>query len=314
MNQNPNPKILFLNHHKSQCGVYEYGVRLYTILKDSQQYNVSYKEVGNAEDYNQIPFATYKVIIYNYHMSTMNWLHHGNITKQSVNVGILHECAVNLFHHTWNIDPYATHGVPRPLIHEFDGILRSSNPKIHEFVHYGQEKNVPIIGSFGFGFTNKGFDKIVSYVNEQYDHAIIKLLMPFATYGDSNGSLSTQVARLCKEKNTKPNIEVVICHEYFDNHDILYFLASNNVNMFLYDTMHGRGISSVIDYALSVQTPICISDSYMFRHMYDDRICAYKTSIEDSIKNSQLLLPRYRTLWNKQNALETLESYLVTMI
>jgi len=306
--------ILFLNHTRSQCGVYEYGVRLYDILKDSKQYTFTYKELSNAGDYAQIPFSEYKVIIYNYHMSTMSWLHHSNITRESINVGILHECAVNLFHHVWNIDPYAHYGVPRPLIHEFDGMIRSSNPKVHEFLQYGQDKNLPIIGSFGFGFTNKGFDKIVSYVNEQYDHAIIKLLMPFATYGDAHGALSTQVAHHCMEKNTKPGIEIRICHEYFDNHDILYFLASNNVNMFLYDTMHGRGISSVIDYALSVQTPLCISDSYMFRHIYDDSICAYKTSIEDCMKNSQLWLPRYRTMWNKKHAMETLESYLVNMI
>ena len=38
----------------------------------------------------------------------------------------------------------------------------------------------------------------------------------------------------------------------------LYFLKSNSMNIFLYDTMVGRGTSSVIDYALSVNTPCLV--------------------------------------------------------
>ena len=37
----------------------------------------------------------------------------------------------------------------------------------------------------------------------------------------------------------------------------------------MYDSMVGRGISSTIDYALSVKKPLGISDSYMFRNIYD---------------------------------------------
>ena len=50
--------------------------------------------------------------------------------------------------------------------------------------------------------------------------------------------------------------------------------------------MHGRGISSAIDYAISVKKPIGISDSYMFRNIYNDSICLYKVSIEECLQNS----------------------------
>lgn len=55
--------------------------------------------------------------------------------------------------------------------------------------------------------------------------------------------------------------------------------------------MYGRGISSVIDYAISVNKPFIISDSYMFRNVYSDDICAYKTDINTGIENSHKLLP-----------------------
>ena len=78
----------------------------------------------------------------------------------------------------------------------------------------------------------------------------------------------------------------MISHEFFSEMDLLKFLHSNTINIFLYDTIPGAGLSSVIDYALSVKKPLGISDSNMFRHIYSDEICLYKVSIEHCIKNS----------------------------
>ena len=54
--------------------------------------------------------------------------------------------------------------------------------------------------------------------------------------------------------------------------------------------MHGRGISSTIDYDISVKRPLAISDSYMFRHIYSHDICVYKVNIDDAINNSKKIL------------------------
>ncbi len=51
--------------------------------------------------------------------------------------------------------------------------------------------------------------------------------------------------------------------------------------------MNGRGLSSVIDYAISVKKPIGISNSNMFRHIYSDEICLYKNSIQYCIDNEK---------------------------
>ena len=68
--------------------------------------------------------------------------------------------------------------------------------------------------------------------------------------------------------------------DFVNENDLLIFLQSNTMNIFLYDNLHGRGISSTIDYALSVRRPLGISDSFMFRHIYSDEICLYKNSIQ----------------------------------
>jgi hypothetical protein len=91
-----------------------------------------------------------------------------------------------------------------------------------------------------------------------------------------------QILTKCIEYNTN-KLKIFITYDFFTNEDLLYFLKSNTMNIFLYDLMPDRGISSVIDYALSVDTPIGISDSHMFRHIYSDDICLYNTNIHDCI-------------------------------
>jgi hypothetical protein len=58
------------------------------------------------------------------------------------------------------------------------------------------------------------------------------------------------------------------------------------MNLFLYDSLEGKGIASVTDYALSVRTPFAISDSTMFKHLYSDEVCVYKRPIRVCMKHS----------------------------
>ena len=115
-------------------------------------------------------------------------------------------------------------------------------------------------------------------VNEQYDKAIIKFVIPIAHFDPY--PMINQIKQKCMSENIKSDIVLMISHEFFTNEEILFFLKSNTMNLFLYDEMIGRGISSTIDYAISVKRPFCISNSYMFRNIYSDQICVYKNSIQ----------------------------------
>ena len=110
--------------------------------------------------------------------------------------------------------------------------------------------------------------------------------MPFAYYDPNSKNNFEIVYSKCLQFNIKSGIKLIITTSFFSIEDILYFLKSNTMNIFLYDKMDGRGISSVIDYALSVDTPLGISDSYMFRHIYSDDICLYKSSIFNCFQKS----------------------------
>ena len=298
--------LLFLNHEKSQCGVYNYGVRLYDIWKKSENITFTYKEINTLDDYNVIVFDDYKYILYNYHPTTMKWLSSDTITNNTINIGILHECSPNMFHYCINTQSDIT----RPIFTDIPISIISTNDNIIHFLNYGMDSNIPIIGSFGFGFTNKGFDKIIKYTNEQYDEAIVKIIMPYSEFGDKTGEISRQISKLCNNLEIKPTIKVMIIHDFLDDNDILHFLSKNTINVFLYDYMYGRGISSAIDFALSVDTPLAISDSYMFRHIYDDSICLYKTLFQDCMSNSIPIIKKYRDIYSHKNSIEFIENYI----
>ena len=316
-------KVLFLNNVNQQCGVYQYGKRLYDILKTSKLVNYIYIEINCENDYvasilNNAPGI--HSIIYNYHVSTMSWLTNTNIQRKVKNIGILHESPGHLFDIICSIDPneqelYNKYAIPRPIYENVDKLLQNYTPStssIKAFIEYSEE-GVPIFGSFGFGFLNKGFDKIVKIVNQQYDAAIIKFIIPGAHFDGNRDVTNSLMEKLCQNVPRKPAIKLMITNEFVSNEDILLFLKSNTMNIFLYDDMRGMGISSTIDYALSVKKPLGISNSYMFRHIYSDKICLYKNSIANCIKNSVQYYNGFLEEYSDNKILQKFEKILNTV-
>ena len=313
--------VLFLNHKVENCGVYQYGKRVNEILQKNMQIKYIYKEIDSYQEYCNIlqDNAGIMAIIYNYHVSTMTWLNSSNIQRVVKNIGIPHESPDNLFDIVCNIDPNAPEranvfSLPRPIYENIEEIVNvtTSNETIDNFINKYTDINIPIFGSFGFGFDNKGFDKIIKIINEQYDTAIIKFVIPIAHF-DPDPNRINRMRDICIHANSKPGIILMISHDFFSNTDILKFLKSNTMNIFLYDTMYGRGISSTIDYAISVKKPLGISDSYMFRHIYSDEICLYKNSINDCMIKSTKYLAKFLDEYSHNNIINKFEQILNTI-
>jgi len=273
-------KVLFLNHKKRQCGVYQYGMRLYDILLKTKDIQYIYEEVEIIEDYRCVlsNHSDIDLIIYNYCGATMNYLNRDTIQKNVKNLCILHESAdISFFDFHINICSLEDY-VPRPIFENIESIL---NKPIHNsFITQYTDTNIPIFGSFGFGFDNKGFGRLVKMVNDQYDNAVIKLLIPSADFGPKREEM-TYLIQNCQSQISKSGIQLIVSHDFLTNEEVLQFLNSNTMNLFLYDELAERqGFSSVIDYVLSLNKPFGISNSHMFRHIYDDSVCVYNNSIE----------------------------------
>jgi hypothetical protein len=313
-------KVIFINHSKKQCGVYQYGLRVYNILKKCDTINYIYKEVSNLDEYYSYINENndYSTIIYNYHVATLYWLNRDNIQKKTKNIAILHECQNNMFDITYDIDPNindttTNFSIPRPIfenINELTENITYSSKLSEEFINYRKD-NIPIFSSFGFGFDFKGFDKIVKIINEKYDNAIIKLVIPVADFDNNKESTVNEAKNRCLQNNIKPNIKLMISHEFLSNEEILKFLSQSTLNIFLYDKLEGRGISSAIDYALSVKKPLAISDSCMFRNIYSDEICLYKTPINKIIDNSVKYCEKFLVQYSNINLINKLKKIIL---
>ena len=290
--------ILFVNHKQEQCGVYQYGKRVADILITDNRYNMTYIEVDNDCEFNNSVNHINNIIIYNWHPSTMPWL-----TSNIVNQHKQRSKQLMIYHETY---------IPAHL--NFDAVLMtdlSENISLKQYslprplfeIDLPKTKNEKIkFGSFGFGFTNKGFEKITHLINTKYDEATVHLHIPNAYFGDPNSVISNSIINRCKDIITKPNIDLIITTEFLSNHEILKFLNDNDVNIFLYDDLGGRGLSSTIDYALSVNTPLVINNSNMFRHILSDKpgLSIDFNDIETIIKNGTEPLLHFRAKWSNK--------------
>ena len=288
-------KILFTNHTQQQCGVYQYGKRVSDILIKDTRYSFFYCETDTylefVEKLNEI---NPDVIIYNWHPSTMQWLT-SDITKNLKNVKQLF-----IFHEVTFPSNFKSDGfIMSDLSEDGDKKFSILRP-IFEKTIEKSKNNIPIIGSFGFGFQNKGFERICQLVNSEFDNAIIHLHITNAFFGDANGNISNKVIQQCKNTITKENIKLIITTNFITNDEILEFLNKNTVNMFLYDDMPGRGLSSTIDYAVSVDTPLIVNNSNMFRHLLSDRpeISIENNSINDILNMGIESVQHFRKKWS----------------
>jgi len=289
---------IFINSSEPRCGVYQYGIRIYNSIKD--RLCIDYAEAGTLEEYLKATKGYEKVLI-NYYFTLFHFLNKSNQDESVQYFYIDHSDPFNDVRpgKKINNDPNHIDGIPRPLLFNDTSTYPPTNLEN------------PIIGSFGFGFLHKSFERLVEMVQSQFDTATIRLLIPGAFWGDEHSHQARVTAERCRSIITKPGITLSVCHDFLPDEEVFKFLQGNDLNMFLYPPFPpNRPCSSVPDYALGVNRPIAISDSEMFRHIYDDSICLYKTPIRTIIQNGPVFNKKFRDLWSKDAMVSSIQKHL----
>lgn len=294
--------ILFVNSSVPNCGVHQFGKRTYDIIKHSSKYAFPY--ITDLRQY-QPTFDTYKpkAVIFNYHPSTIDWVNHDFLRTIPVpKLALYHEVPITGFDYYIHLDPTK---------------FESSNNFVTGRPLFNYKNDFPLpeittIGSFGFGFDNKGYTRIVDMVNNEYDTAIIRFHIPYAHFGDSDGRNARRLADSIRATNRKNSIRIDITHHFMDDNELLNWLAQNTVNCFFFDNMYGRGISSSTDYALSVQRPIAITNNWMHRHIRNAQptITIDNAPLKWIVANGNTPLEPYQQLWSNENLIKDYERIL----
>ena len=306
--------ILIVNHTEKQCGVYQYGKRIGSILENSTNHKFVYLEMNSHQDLDdKIDEYNPHSIIYNWTGGTMSW-----VTPQTVD--ILRQKNIKqllLVHNTWNYSKFFDAYLHQhPYWKDIDNVNFAIPRPLPFYVKkkYERKNNYIRIGSFGFGLVNKHFDEVCRIVNEQFkdQNVELNLHLTSGTFAGSNQNIHL-VSQLCHQNITSSNIILNITTDFISDENLLYFLGGNDLNIFFYENYHEyNGISSVIDYALSVQKPIAINKSSMYQHILDvtPSICVEDNSLVTIMKNGFTPLQEKYDSWTNDKFIHTLETII----
>ncbi len=307
--------VLYLNHSTKTCGVYQYGLAVFNIISKSKKYNFVYRETDSFDDYQDVlKEQSWSGIVYNYIRDTMPWLNAVNLQRFLPNWFLYHDGgAIFDIDEKFIInsnpgDIYSGtmygRGIPRPL-------------KEHMLLPKNPVRDIPVISSFGFGFHHKCFPDIIELVQSQLDDAIIRMVITNAFFGDRDGTITRAIASNLFKLVRKPGIKLDIRTSYMEEDELLLFLNDSDLNIFCYkpnDIHIASGISSVIDYALSVNTNIAITKCCMFRHIYHGDIDVNITPLKQIMHGPTDHFDNLRVKWCNNNLLTTFENIIDTSI
>lgn len=266
--------VYFINSKQKECGVYQYGVRLWDAIKDANL-DIKYFEISSSEEFLSLDFSDVSIVFFNWIEGGSNgpfaWYTHSLAehlkTKNIQTVSILH--THNYFSTTFDNfidqDPSVS-GIPRPL-YAYD--TSKEKPK-HDVIN---------VGSFGFVSNYKKFETVVKLVNEQFTKARINLNITVPFYSEAGRN---DLQRTLDEINSiilKPGIELNISTEFLSNDELLDFVYNNDLMVFAYENM--GDVSSVIDYVVSTETPVAVTPIGAFKHIYTEEIDIFKHSLQE---------------------------------
>jgi hypothetical protein len=295
--------VLIVSHKEKQCGIYQYGINIYEALKKSTRYSFRYAECSNREELSRALLDTGPTaIIYNYYPKTMPWLNSSITHLNSVpQLGIMHEVTQEGADRA-SAELFDYHLCPDPTLCEHNPLVFKTKRLIPSYLNRINIPDTVTIGSFGFGFGDKGFERVVETVQREFDQAKILLRLPFNDIVDKKGkNYALATAGRCRRLICKPGIELIINHDFVSKQQLLDFLAGNTINAFFYDTEKHEGISSTIEHALAVQRPLAITKCGMFRHVLSatPTISIEDSSLQQIIKNGIVPLVPFYNEWSE---------------
>lgn len=299
-------KILLVNTAKNKCGVHQFGFQVYRCLKGNPNYQIIHGTYDNPRNFlESVVHHMPTHILVNWHegVSTAWWLTNEFVAylREQAEVKFLlmpHDEIVrydrNLIDHIFWLDPTKQlEGKDSILGRPIIPIERiNSNPNI------GLNKKLTV-GYSGFLFSHKRVEKIKEIVGDRYCH----FRFHFAPSDYGREPEYEKYIRDLFKGNENQTSEFIT--DFLTCDQVTEFLAGNNINIFPYEDTKiiNRGISSIVDNALSANRPFMVSNSIMFRHLkdIDDKINYNKISFDECLSNGVSHLQKYRELWSPEN-------------
>jgi len=308
--------VLFINSIEPNCGIYQFGARVYDTIKDSPDINYIYKEPKSLGEYmNLLRSIKPDFVLLNWYHTVMNWLEpEYDIPSKIPHYFIFHERPIRK--HYDKMIFFGDYGIKNGYIDNINSVIPEKSiilPRpLFDYTNVFPKNDVPNIGFFGLMISwSKGFDTVVTRVNQEFDEAIINMHMVWSPFCDPTRELLNGMVEKCIALNKKPGIKLHITHDLMSNRDLLDFLGKNDLNLCIYNQLGQYGLSSSVDYCLSVQRPLGIDTSDPFRHMIKDEINIDKHSLKEIINLGTTPLEDLYEKWSPSNLKKEMDKLFI---
>lgn len=293
-------EIIFINHKKSQCGVYEIGKRIYELL-DKSLLDVGYFEtsINGLNEFTEIiEIHKPKYVIYNYFSVTLQYVNRNLFDKfkNIKHIGIIHDplSPKDITFYDTTFDAWIIHDDTNPI--QSKKKFTTIRP-IRRFERNSNNKNeIYKIGSHGFNCSPwKMFDSIIDIIQYEFDEVIINFNITNATFGNN----SNKVFDEWRKKIEKKNVILNITHTYMEDEiQLIHYLSQNDLNIYFYNPPHQYvGVGGSADLAISSQSGLVVNSTYMYRHLHHHLgFYEQKNNLEYFIKNKTKVVDLYN-LW-----------------
>lgn len=300
---------LFLNTEKAICSIYESGRMCYDCLIQSENYSLDYVELSVK---NKEIFLDYDFYIFNYHHVQMTWLD-TKLVKQlpGFKATIVLEVSQNNPFHYVSKDDFDAYLVLDPTCKHFqNNVYVFPRPLEVAFFPITAYKvgEVPVIGTFGLSFADKGFDEVVKAVNEEFEAATIRINVPNSV--NITPQKVSDFKTLLTGLNLKDKIKVELSDHYFSKEELINWCAQNTLNIFLYNRLTESGLSTTTDQAIVSCRPLAISTNPTFRHIHKYIKPYPYLSLKKSIESTIPLVKKMQEDWSPLNFVLKFEAVL----
>jgi hypothetical protein len=311
-------KILLLNHQKSQCGVYEIGKRIHSLL-DKSILDVKYFElpVYNNKTYiDLMELNQPDVVLYNYYNATLPYINKQllKLFPKTKHIGIIHDPLspddINFYNYTF--DAWIIHDDTNPIQSE------TKFTTIRPIRRYERTNDLNSgilnIGSHGFSVSPwKMFDHMIDIIHHEFDEVIINMNITQATFGGKDDS---DIFNSWRNKITKKNVKLNITNDYFDTEkEVIDFLSKNDLNMYFYNPHSPYiGVAGSADLAISSQSSLVVNSAYMYRHIHK-HLDYYENhnNLTYFLNNKNKVKDLYE-LWNPRKMTEDYKKMIETIL
>jgi SAM-dependent methyltransferase len=307
--------ILFISNNNKKCGVGEYGRSIFSAMQKYSKHifsacfvdpNEKFDGFSDKIDWADIIFVNYMPVTLPHCSSFLSRLDNKPL------VGLIHTYhreEIKLYSAYSEIFKYRIHTDPT-LLSQVPNVF-SAPRVIPEFISWGgggasETKNeIFTIGTVALSMgSSKGYEKIISYVEENFDEAHIRIHMPFGDFTEKKNDKNLEVI---KRKIKKPGVILSFSHEYLEVKDLINFLSQNDLNVSFYDEDTGEkdgGISSTTDMLIAAEKPIVLTNCYMYRHIryYAPELFIDNSSLDQILEIGTEKVKFLKDLWSEKNA------------